>query len=225
MKYKCLILVIATILSHYVNGMAKNLDGTYSDEYGVLMMDILEDILYMRSYDGDVLAVCSVKEVSDDFLEINSISEPTFYLMENMTTQYSKQSEEITEPHPIVRFILPNTRHEMEFNIFCNETTYSGTSHNRICEISLDRQTLGENRTFSFLIAPTHYCESNVLAQYFGVLYIWYPIENQYENDDIISIELPAVTNTFFEQFFITGEYIQLVDEGLKWKGRTYYKK
>lgn len=51
-----------------------------------------------------------------------------------------------------------------------------------------------------------------------------YPYEVDLDSEKSIVIKLPNITDTLFSQYYLLGEYIQVVPHGIKWRGE-YYKK
>lgn len=199
--------------------------GTCTNESGSIVMDIQGDTLIMKSYESDTLAICNWQRVSDTFMEINSIVNPVVNAFKDMSIHRSKLPNDTSNTPAIFRFVLPNTTDDLEIYVLCGTKSYKGLIHNGVSQITLNNY---RSRRFpepiSFGIRPIIYVESNPQSQYFGLLYLSYPFDIKYELNDLITIELPSVTPDLFNQYFIKGEYVHIVDEGLEWRGDTYYK-
>lgn len=220
----CLIIFLWTIES--MSCKKNDFDGVYINESGSQLIRIVSDTLTVNSSDIDEesLAVCTCRVITNSFLEINSICNPGIQALKNMSITYSKQKEEVESPHVLVRFHLPNTQREMYANIHQGMRDYKGVIKNGVCDISMDSKTNDLTKPFSFTITPIDYVESNPDGQYYGILYILYPFEIQYVQNDIIDITLPSVTNNLFKLYFIKGEYVHFTRDGLEWRGDIYYK-
>ena len=201
-------------------------DGVYINESASRLLRIVGDTLTVNSLglDEESLAVCSCKIITDSFMEINSICNPGIQALKNMSITYSKQNEEVMNPHAIVRFHLPNAQRGMYAHIHRGMRNYKGDIRNGVCEILMDSDAIGLTKSFSFTITPNDYVESNPEGQYYGILYLLYPFEIQYVQNDIVNITLPSVTNNLFELYFIKGEYVHFTRDGLEWRGDIYYK-
>lgn len=92
------------------------------------------------------------------------------------------------------------------------------------CTIVLNRNRINPPESFRFSFQPMYYVESNPAGQYFGILCYMYPYEVNLDSEKSIVINLPNITDTLFDQYFLLGEYIQVVPHGIKWRGE-YYKK
>jgi len=101
---------------------------------------------------------------------------------------------------------------------------YSGVTEKGKCTIVLDRNGVNPPESFSFSFQPKYYVESSPAGQYFGVLCHRYPYEVNLDSEKNIVIKLPNITDILFYQYYIFGEYIQVLHHGIKWRG-DYYKK
>jgi len=208
---------------------AKIKSGIYSDESGSTIIVVSGDTLKISSASGiesnTCLAVCECKEISESFVEINSIVNPIFDAYNNISITYSNHSENVnnSDSNAIVNFILPNTSAIVEFHIYCGTVYYTKEASNGICQISLNRNRIDSPKSFSFVLRPLYYTESNPDAQFYGLLFYLYPYEIEYSKGDIITIELPSVTDNLFDQYYIKGEYIYLTCNGFQWRGESFY--
>ena len=205
--------------------MANRWNGDYYNESGSVIIEISNDSLVIKSYDmEEPLAICKTEVVSDSFIEINSILDPNETAFKDMVINYKKQSEQDSVSNAIVDFRLPKSSYEMKISLYCGTNVYKGITKNGECSISLNKYSGKFPEPFTFFIEPPYYKESNPEGQYYGILYLMYPVEIKYRQDDIITIDLPSVTPTIFERYFIKGEFIRFFEESLEWRGDIYYK-
>ena len=226
MKTKLCMLLAGCMSCLNMSGNIKAHNGVYRNESGTLSIIIGDDSVTMLSCDEDegALAVCTKEMMTDSFMMINSMCNPGIQALEHMSITYSKRNEGCLSPDVTVRFHLPNTQREMKANIHRGMRDYTGLIRNGVCEITLDDVMTGSAKSFSFTITPTDYVESNPDGQYYGVLYILYPFEIRYEENDVVTIELPSVSSNIFELYFIKGEYIHFTGDGLEWRGDAYHR-
>ena len=201
-----------------------NYNGSYSNESGSVVMDIYGDTLIIKSYELDTLAVCNWKNASENFLEINSIVDPVFTAFKDMSIQRSSMTIDSISHPAVFRFMLPNTTEDMEIYVSCGTKSYNGMIKNGIFQLVLDKNIRKYPEPLTFDIKPIFYTESNPAAQYYGILYLSYPFGIKYNLNELITITLPSVKPSLFDQYFIKGEYIKMIKEGLEWRGEIYFK-
>lgn len=226
MKSTLCLLSAVCISTVSLSGKINKPNGVFCNDSYSLSIIIDGDTLKMLSCNVDegALTVCNIEMMTDTFMKINSNYNPGIQALKNMSITYSKQEEDITNPHVIVRFHLPNIQRDMKATIHRGMMDYTGFIRNGACEITMDSNTADSSKPFSFTISPVDYVESNPDGQFYGVLYILYPFEIKYENNDIVTIELPSVNPNLFEMYFIKGEYIHLTRDGLEWRGEIYHR-
>ena len=71
----------------------------------------------------------------------------------------------------------------------------------------------------SFAFQPVYYNESNPAGQFFGVLFYEYPYKIGLKKRQNIVVRLSNVTDELFEQYYLSGEYINVMPNVIKWKG------
>ena len=211
-------------------------NGVYHDESGVRLIEIKNDTLKCFTLDhgtsGEAgmtgglsyypTAICQITEVSNTFFEINSI--------EGLIKRGVFKDISITEeasgnnaPYEI-SFEVPNAYRPIKFEVRVGTNLYSGVTEKGKCTIVLDRNGVNPPESFSFSFQPKYYVESSPAGQYFGVLCHRYPYEVNLDSEKNIVIKLPNITDILFYQYYIFGEYIQVLHHGIKWRG-DYYKK
>ena len=215
----------------YAETSKKLENGVYHNESGEKLIEIKNDTLKFfscfsssmeqgeRSYYP--LAICQITEVCNTFFEINSIERPEQSAFKDVLI-----TEEVTSnnaPYEI-SFKVPNASIPIKFDVWCGTILYSGVTEKGKCTIVLNRNRINSPDSFRFSFQPMFYVESNPAGQYFGVLYYMYPYEVNLDSEKSIVIKLPNITDTLFDQYYLLGEYIQVVPHGIKWRGE-YYKK
>ncbi len=226
MKHRPYLLFIVFFVSFSLHGIAKNLNGSYVNNSGLTILEIIGDSLVIKSlYFGlDTVAICNIKEIDGSFIEINTLGHPFQRAFKDMTIIRTKQAYTDSISHTQIRFMLPNTSEEMDITVHCATQSYKGRTQNGVCQISLDRNNSRFAKPIWFGIEPLYFNGSNMEGQYFGIVYLPHQLDIKYELNDLISIELPSVTPELFYQYYIKGEYIQIIEDGLKWRGETYYR-
>ncbi|MDE6342062.1 MAG: hypothetical protein K2K93_07075 [Muribaculaceae bacterium] len=229
MKIRLFFLMTCVIISFSSVVNAYSYAGTYDGEYGMNKINISRDSLIIMAYDGDefkVKAECKYKRVGKDFIEINSVISPYDKAIKTMSIKYNKQSVDSTELHPKVNFILSDTISEFTIDVYCGNLSYNGITKNGQCQFTLNRNPTQYtfSTTFTFYIKPKSIFASNLAEQYLGVIGIFYPFGIEYNENDLITIELPSVTEELFSNYYIRGEYIHIVNDKLEWRGEGFYR-
>ena len=206
-------------------------NGIYHNETSSKLIEIKNDTLKFLSCSSSSieegeksyypLAICQIAEASNTFFEINSIERPEQSAFKDILITEEVSSN--NAPYEI-SFKVPNASIPIKFDVWCGTILYSGVTEKGECTIVLNRNRITSSDNFRFSFQPMYYVESNPAGQYFGVLNYMYPYEVNLDSEKSIVIKLPNITDTLFDQYFLLGEYIQVVPHGIKWRGE-YYKK
>lgn len=235
MKAPTLILSFLAIAFVCFDFKGKDLNGTYSDELGIKFIIISADTLKIMTASYDIvdspfysslncMAICKYKVLSDSFMEINSMDPPDLAALKNISITRSKQFPNDSVQHPIINFVLPNLSEIVKLEVSDYLNHYSVTSNNGRGQIILNKEYDCLTKKIGFSITPTIYYASNLKGQYFGLLDYWYPHEINCQPDDIITIEIPNLTDDLLKQYYIKGEYVRIKSDGLEWRGTCYKK-
>lgn len=233
MKGLSIIYSIVIIAFACVDMHGKGLDGTYSD--GMKFIEISKDTLKIMTASYEVYdcpnyskltcnAICKFNMISKSFLEINSIRHPFEEAFGDCKITRAKISPNDTAAFPIVNFVFPNITEDVKVEVYSHPNYYSAISEDGHCQIIINKYRNSTFKDIDFNVAPLNYNISNLEAQYFGVMFYWYAIGIDCQQDEIITIELPSVTEGLFEQYYIKGEYVRIKSDGLVWRG-DFYKK
>ncbi|MDR2407163.1 MAG: hypothetical protein LBE13_03500 [Bacteroidales bacterium] len=224
MKIQIKILVLFVNIIFFLSATAQNnIDGIYSDEYGLYELKIERDSLKLiktdePGYPGFILAECGINKIKDDFFELNSIS-PYNSMMESL--KITKITDSIVTDSIKIVFYIPN-RNNLKISLFTNtlrrfDLDYSEKNK----EIILPNDI----KTFSFIISSKNIISHNVEGQFFGVKYIDSYIEYKINNNtNYIKIEIPAIDDHFFERYYIKREYARIVNDSIIFKGEVFTK-
>ena len=44
------------------------------------------------------------------------------------------------------------------------------------------------------------------------------------EDVNYIQINIPSLTNSFFEKYYVNKEYVRIIGDTIIWKGRTFFE-
>jgi len=213
-------------LVHFFSFGQKDLSGNYFNKSGTKIvikgneLNYIELHVYTPVWYNDTLAKCTFKWIDDNFIELNSI-QPYIIVQQGLKVV---QSFDLTNKDSIViSFLIPFQRNNLDISVFTNalksfDLNYS--KDNR--ELMLPNDT----KSMTFTISPGIYLTPHSPdGLYYGVLYYSsaeYVIE---KNVNHISIEVPAVDDTFFEKYYVKGDYTKVSKDTIIWKGEVFVKK
>ena len=206
-----------------------NLTGIYCNESD-MCIKIENDKFYFIVEQGysifwcnDTLAECTFKWIDDNFIELNStppyiLAEKDFKIIQSWdSTIVDSIKVSFSIPHQICDLNIEILAWRNSLKIF--NLNYS--KNNR--ELMLPNNI----RTIMFTISPQEYRPSHGSSGlYYGILYYAPPIENFVieKNVNHIFIEIPAMDDSFFERYYIKGEYAQISRNKIEWKGEVFTK-
>lgn len=206
-------------------------NGVYHNESGARLIEIKNDTLKFLSCSSSSieegeksyypLAICKITEASNTFFELNSIERPEQSAFKDILITEEASSNNASYE---ISFKVPNASIPIKFDVWYGTILYSGVTEKGECTIVLNRNRITSSDSFRFSFQPMYYVESNPAGQYFGILCYMYPYEVNLDSEKSIVINLPNITDTLFNQYFLLGEYVQVVPHGIKWRGE-YYKK
>lgn len=221
-----IMLALCLLLSIFISAHEnENISGTYTNAAGMEIKIQDSTFIYiipqnhLPVYANDTLAKCIYNRINDQFIEINSIENYSSILrsMRIIQSKRNNSNDSIT-----IKFVIPYIKSNLEIEVFTNccksyKLDYSQEKQ----EISIPRTSSG----ISFSICPEYLVELNFEGQYAGRIRfnsIEYTIDN---NNNYTEIKIPAIKDSFFDSFYMKGEYVRILQDSLTWKGDTFLKK
>lgn len=201
-----------------------NISGTYYDEYGNFI-EIDKNLMKLirketPGYPGALLAECSLKWIDKQFIELNStppiqIAHKGFEMIQFCDSTIMKDSVEVS-------FFLPY--HDPLQIVVFTDNTYKSydlnySQNNR--SIMLPKGTT----SISLSISPGKYLPIHSAdGLFYGILYLIlnYNLEEKVNH---IDLKFPAIDNSFFEMYYVKGEYARVWKDTITWKGIVYKKR
>lgn len=221
------IALIIICLSAQLHSLAKDgLAGTYYNESG-MCLKVEKDTLYFIIpqtppviFSNDTLLKCAIKIIDDHFIELNS----PLPQITALSTQKVDQSFDPNIHDGIkVCFIIPYKRSDLQIEVFTDKfKTFKFKYSTNNKEITIPKDT----QTIFFSITP-EYLIPNMSNGLFSGLIKYEPMAeyNIEENVNTISIELPAVDDSFFEKLYCNGDYARVIGNTIIWHGDVFVKK
>lgn len=169
-------------------------------------------------FENDTLAKCSIKRIGDNFIELNS-EHPVDIVRKSMRIVQEYDSTLIHNKQVV--FDFPCQR-KVEIEVITNKFKHLNleySSHNRSLILPVQTQS------FSYIIYLKELPMPILGSVCFGIIQYDPLQEIKFEDDkNIIHIYLPAINDTFFERFFIQGEYAIICGDSINWKGNVFIK-
>ena len=222
---KWLIISICLYYSFILPLHAQNdLSGTYYSASGTKIeifgdrFNYIEHQHYCPVWHNDTLAKCSFKWVDSNFIELNSTSPNNIELNGLIINQF--QDSQINDSIK-VSFQIPYNRN-LKIEIFSDGLNTFSFIYSKI-----DREVMIPNnvKKISFQIIPESISPHTPDFRHYGIIgfnsFLEYPINS---NINHISIEIPAMDDSYFEKYYIKGDYAMIFGDTIIWKGIRYKK-
>lgn len=205
----------------------KDISGVYKNNSGWEIIIDDSEFIYIAPYMGanvlffynDTLAHCTYKRINKEFIEVNSINDNIGVSVATKVTQ-SKTLDPIDSIR--IKFIIPYDRDKLDIAVYGSPGRCKFEYSQKSQELSISSNT----SKISFAIEPRKVSPHDDFdGRYYGRIYYYnwweYEIESGVNN---IEIEIPTMTNSFFEEYYLKGEYVRIVGNKIKWQGETYKK-
>jgi hypothetical protein len=205
---------------------------SYKDECGFEI--IIKDSLfyYIENHHpscpiwyNDTLAKCTIKRINDEFMELNSP-----YPYQQLLSGYNilKQTVENVGKDSIkICFQMPYDRGPLSISISLRDFYYPFKWKNYDWEFSQSNSPIILPKTFesfSYSISPVQRNQviHEVLGINYGILFIQDNDILVEKDVNYIQINIPSLTNSFFEKYYVNKEYVRIIGDTIIWKGRTF---
>lgn len=212
-------------LNSYVLGQERSISGVYYSRSG-MYIKVKGDNFYLivpqshlPIWSNDTLAKCTFKWIDRNFIELNSTLPDIIAFKELNVVQSSdstvSDSIKVSFSIPYQRWKLKITVHTDTFKDF--NLTY--TKNNRTLMLP------DNTKTIAFSIVPEHIIPHTPDGLFYGIVEFDSFQEFQIEkNANHIVIEIPSIDDSFFERYYIKGEYARVSKNSITWKGEVFVK-
>lgn len=173
----------------------------------------------MNGFYSETLAEGSVKYINSSFIELNSLISPIYEAFRTLKISQSKQGFMNNDIE--VKFLIPHKRDSLRIIIYTDKFKtfkFSYSDHNKSIIIPK-----GVN-SFSFMIEPENIMTHNFDGTYYGVLSLNSLEYNIEKEINLIEVNIPDLDDSFFEKYYLKGDYARIVDKSIIWKGEVYNK-
>jgi hypothetical protein len=209
-----------------VFGQNRNISGTYVSEYGTKIEISNNEFFYIVPQDhspfwyNDTLAVCTFDFEDDSFISLKTVH-PIALALKDMTIV--QMCDTTLDDNVLkVSFNMPYQKTNLIIELFTN------TYH----EFSFDYSTSNQSmmipekvKTVSFYITPERITPHRASGLFYGVIGVEsFQDFTINENVNSILFELPAINDSFFENYYLNNDYVKISNDTITWKGDAYIK-
>lgn len=122
-----------------------------------------------------------------------------------------------------VSFSLPHYKGNLHITVYTNSLeAYKLDYTEKHKELMLPSHV----KSFTFYIEPDHIMPHTNDGLFYGILgFLPFQDYTIGEGNNCISIVIPAITNSFFERYYIKGEYVKVSKGSITWKGQRFVKR
>lgn len=205
----------------------KKIDGKYYDESG-FYIEVVDKHFKMslpnyarNGYNSEILAEGIIQPINGSFIELNSLKDP--FLEASKTLKIREEANHFISNDSLkIKIIIPYTMGNLIIMAFTsnfkqNKFYYSSQQ----TEFTIPFQ--GGN--ISFQIYPDYIMPHTAEGSFYGILE-YNTLDFTLEKGiNYIEINIPTIDNSFFEKYYIKGEYARIIDDNIIWKGKVFKKK
>ena len=207
---------------------AQSLSGEYVGALGKVVIDnkhfyYIEPATHLWAWHNDTLARCTIKQIDKKWIELNSV-DPVFADFEK-DIKITQSHDSTYNDGILLNFIIPYDR-KPYLRISVSDDKMATRPFTFIYSDTIKSVLLPPGtRSFDFTIAPEGYSPHTVEGAYYGILYITSLTYKIKPACNKVIIELPRLTDSFFEQYYVKGDYARIQRNSLFWRGVEYKKK
>jgi hypothetical protein len=224
---RCLLVVVILLTCFSLSFAQKDdISGIYMDKYNY-ELHVKGNKLYLIldqhgniAYYSDTLAICTIDRIEEGLIELNS-QDP-----EELVQSTMKICQEYDS-------LIVNKK-KVVFHIPCQEDILIDIMTDKYKPFKVDYSNyegtnvvyLPENTcSFSFTLELKRIMMPHSLeGAFYGIVrYTVDKVEFE-ENKNVMILSFPAIDNSFFERYYVKGDYARIVSDSIIWKGCTFHK-
>ena len=226
---KRIILFLIVYAFYIVEVSARNnLSGRYYAESGVYIeikdknFKLIMPNNAINGWNSEIMAEGTINKIGDSFLELNTNKNPIIEALKNLNITQTQESISIPNDSIKVKFLIPYQRGKLKILVFTNTSKIFSLNYSMtVNEINIPKDT----KSISFYISPDFIKAHTTDGIFYGIVGLDSMQEYQIQkNINFIKIEIPDITNSFFETYYIRGDYARMTKDGIIWKGIIYRK-
>lgn len=218
-------LIIVSILYCLAISGQDNLSGNYYNEAGVCL-NIKQDSFKLimpnaarNGYYSDIIAEGDLKYIDKSFVELNSIS-PFYIIGKNIEIKQFRDPTVVKDSLKLTFSFLYSR--PLNVYVFTDDfKTYELEYSKHRKDIMLPINT----NTITFSVSPRNFIPNTPDGLHCGIL-AYSSVEYEIEKGiNHIMITISAIDDSFFEKYYIKGEYAKISKDSITWKGDVFVKK
>ena len=222
-----ILLIVSIFVSMLAFSVVASAQSYYSD--GILFV-IKDNTAFISIPEGhnptrfcDTVAVCKITPEGESFFRIDSES-PYAIVRKSMHCEegvFKKGSPDSL----YISFRLPAKYMELMIDFDVDSDLYLPNAKRHVLEYPKEKSiVLPKRRRILFGISPSAGFGSLALFNILNIpgLFPVFPIELRNSVNNSIVVTIPCMTDGFFEQAEIKGEYVKIIENGLVWRGHTF---
>ncbi|MFV0536196.1 MAG: hypothetical protein ACK5M3_02365 [Dysgonomonas sp.] len=220
---KIILLIITSLSCILIQAQNKDISGNYYNESGFCLQikkDSFKLIVREASpvtRSSEVWAEGVISQINESLIELNTINTPWERVQKDIKIIQRRENK---ENDIYLKFTIPYNKTDLRIYLYTDkfgksEFVYSKTNTG----IKIPR-----TEKISFYIVPEYLLPHNN-GRFYGIIgydsIMEYPIEN---GTNYIEFNIPTIDDSFFEKYYIEGDYARTINDSIIWKGSIYKK-
>lgn len=231
MKRSLLIIVALFTCFSLSFAQREDLSGIYEDK-SHYQLHVKDNKLYLIldqcgsiAFYSDTLAICTIKRIEEGLIELNS-QDPEELL--RSTLKICQEYDSLIVNKKKVVFHIPcqddiligiRAENYKTFKMDYIKVDYSNDKGNNVVYLPEGTDSFFFTLELKRIMMP-HSSE----GAFYGIVRCCTQDLEFEENKNMMILSLPAIDSSFFERYFVKGEYARVTSNSIIWKGRTYRK-
>lgn len=202
-----------------------NISGKFCDDYGIhlnIEKNTFKLIIPNAARSGiysEVIAEGKISRINKSFIELNSTVEPHEKVLKSLKID-QRHNDSIASLK--VEFIIPYTRGDLAITVYTDKLNSYDLCY------STDQRYIYIPRNVKRIaihIKTVDLITHEVDGLHYGLVDFDFLQEFTIEeNTNEIVFNIPAIDNSFFETYYVKGEYAKITKDTITWKGNRYVR-
>ena len=160
---------------------------------------------------NDTLAQCTIRWIDKNFIELNSFETSEMQVIQKQDSRLSCTK---------IAFHSPYNLGELDITICTDESQHSFRFSQKSRECFLPMFI----KSVKFIINSPKKVEHKPEGITYGRLFYKSPTFKISEGMNLLSVKMPMIDNSFFDRYYIRGNYALVKRRKIIWKGKVYIK-
>ena len=221
---KRFLIIVSVLYCLAVTGQ-DSLSGNYYNQAGVCLsieqssFKLIMPNAARNGYYSDIMAEGNLKYIDKSFVELNSTS-PSYIVGKNIEIKQFRDSTIVKDSLKLT-FLFLYSR-PLDVYVFTDDfKTYELEYSKHRKDIMLPINT----NTITFSVSPRNFIPNTSDGLHRGIL-VYSSMEYEIEKGiNHVVITISAIDDSFFEKYYVKGEYAKISKDSITWKGEVFIKK